>query len=75
VALALYYRGRVYSKNKNYANAIADYTEALRLDPNLVNDNRGWIFSWRADAYHALKRYAEEQQDLAAYARIQESTK
>jgi RNA polymerase sigma factor (sigma-70 family) len=75
VALALYYRGRVYSKNKDYANAIADNTEALRLNPDLVNDNNGWIFSWRADAYHALKRYAEEQQDLAAYTRIQRSAK
>ena len=46
-ALAYHYRGRVYQQQKHdNAQAVADYTEALRLDPaiEMVRYRRGCAF-------------------------------
>ena len=59
-ALAYHYRGRAQQwYKKDYAKAVADYTEALRLDPSIrmVRYRRG-------RAYHAIKKYAEAERDF-----------
>ena len=47
-------RGRVYSKNKNYAKAVADYTEAFKLGATLAAS----MHEDRARAYCALGKRA-----------------
>ena len=57
-----HYRGRVYHWYKHdYANAVADYTMALQLNPKIemVNYRRG-------DAYHALGIYGKAEEDYVA---------
>lgn len=60
-AHAYHYRGRVYQwYKKDNANAVADYTIALRLDPKIEK-----VRYRRAVAYHALKDYANANADFA----------
>ena len=61
-AHAYHYRGRVYQWYKHEdAKAIADYTESLRLDPDVAK-----VLYRRGQAYHSLKQYAEADKDFAA---------
>ena len=61
-AHAYHYRGRVYQWYKNdNAKAAADFTEALRLDPDIR-----MVRYRRARAYHDLKDYAKANADFAA---------
>lgn len=56
-----HYRGRVYQWYKNdYAHAVADYTEALRLDPQIE-----MVHYRRGQTFHALKEFANAQDDFA----------
>src|SRR4029079_5379869 len=48
---------------RDYARALADYTEALRLDPQ-ADDNM--VQYRRGQAYSALKEYGKAQEDFAA---------
>ena len=50
--------GRKYSTELNYAEAIAAFTEAIRLDPNDIE-----AYFERAQAYAALKKYDEANAD------------
>lgn len=59
-ANAYHYRGRVYQwRKKDFGKAIADYTEALRLNPaiEMVHYRRG-------QAYHSVKEYAKAHADF-----------
>jgi tetratricopeptide (TPR) repeat protein len=55
-----HYRGRAYQwyKQEN-AKAVADYTEALRLDPQIE-----MLHYRRGQAYNALKEYAKAKADF-----------
>jgi tetratricopeptide (TPR) repeat protein len=61
LAATRHYRGRAYQwYKKDYAKAVADYTESLRLDPQLeemVNYRRG-------ESYQSLKEYAKARDDF-----------
>lgn len=59
-AHAHHYRGRVYQWfKKDDANAIADYTEALRLDPAIE-----MVLYRRGQAYHRIKEYSKAHTDF-----------
>ncbi len=59
---AYHYRGRVYQwYKKDNAKADADFTAALRLDPEIK-----MVRYRRARAYHDLKEYAKANADFAA---------
>jgi tetratricopeptide (TPR) repeat protein len=48
IALTIYDdRGRAWSEKKQYDKAIADYNEAIRLDPKCVTayNNRAWLWA------------------------------
>lgn len=61
-ALAFHYRGKIYHwHKKNYAKAVADYTDALRLDPYIR-----MVLYRRGRANHALKKYEEAERDFTA---------
>jgi tetratricopeptide (TPR) repeat protein len=72
MALDYHYRGRVYQWNrKDYAKAVADYTEALRLDPDIAKAEAGGrIVLRRGQAYQALKQDAKAQADYERYQEI-----
>jgi RNA polymerase sigma factor (sigma-70 family) len=71
VALAYLYRGRVYqSYKKDFAKAVADYNDALRLNADMAKQDEGRIILRRGQAYHALKDYANAQDDFIQYATI-----
>ena len=53
--------GRKYLSETNYAEAIAAFTEAIRLNPNDIEAYIG-----RAQAYAALKKYDEATADYTA---------
>lgn len=53
--------GRKYFTELNYAEAIAAFTEAIRLDPNDIE-----AYFERAQAYAALKKYNEANADYTA---------
>lgn len=53
--------GRKYFTELNYAEAIAAFTEAIRLDPNDIE-----AYFERAQAYTALKKYDEANADYTA---------
>ena len=61
LALDYHYRGRAYQwYKKDYAMAIADYDEALRLDPkiDMVHQHRG-------ECYQVLKQFDKAKEDFA----------
>ncbi len=59
---AYHYRGRLYQwHKKDHAKAVADFTSALRLDPEIQ-----MVRYRRAVAYHDLKDYAKAHADFAA---------
>lgn len=72
---ALYYSGRGddHLKSGNYDQAIAEYTEAIRLDPTLstIYYNRGLAYSYQGDYDHAISDYSQvitlNPDDEAAY--------
>jgi tetratricopeptide (TPR) repeat protein len=60
---AFAYRGRAYDWYKGeYAKAVADYTQALKLNPDLDKDQN--IYCWRGRANHMLKEYAKAEADF-----------
>lgn len=60
LANAYHYRGLAYHQRKgDYARAIADYTEALRLMPHIQ-----MVRFRRAQAYHELKDYEQAANDF-----------
>jgi tetratricopeptide (TPR) repeat protein len=62
LALAYHYRGRAYQWYKHdNAKAVADFSEALRLKPDIDE----MVYYRRGDAYHALKDYANAEKDYA----------
>ncbi len=62
LARAHHYRGRAYQwYKKDYAKAAADYTDALRLDPEIQE----MVHYRRGETYHALKEYSKAQDDFA----------
>ncbi|MBC7854902.1 MAG: tetratricopeptide repeat protein, partial [Pirellulaceae bacterium] len=61
LAMTYHYRGRAYQWHKHdYAKAVADFTEALRLDPKIE-----MVHYRRGNAYHELKEYAKAEEDYA----------
>src|SRR5438552_2260040 len=57
VARTYHYRGRAYQWYKHdHAKAVADFTEALRLDPRIE-----MVHYRRGKAYNALKGYAKAE--------------
>jgi tetratricopeptide (TPR) repeat protein len=51
-AIAFYNRGGIYKERKDYDRAIADYSEAIKLDPQYVNAflNRGVAYDAKGDS-------------------------
>jgi tetratricopeptide (TPR) repeat protein len=52
LARSLYNRGTAYYKKRDYDRAVADYTEAIRLDPNTGIDyhaNRAIAYEYKGD--------------------------
>jgi tetratricopeptide (TPR) repeat protein len=61
LALEYYYRGRAYQwYKKDYAKAVADYNQALRLDPNTEG-----VHLHRGQCYEALGQRDKAQEDFA----------
>ena len=61
LALAYHYRGRAYQWYKrDYAKAVADYNQALRLDPNIEG-----VHMHRGQCYEALGQPDKAQGDFA----------
>jgi tetratricopeptide (TPR) repeat protein len=58
-------RGFGYDYQKQYEMAIADYTEALRLNPN-----DAWVYYGRGLAHNALSHYQEAIDDLTEALRL-----
>jgi tetratricopeptide (TPR) repeat protein len=50
-AIAFHNRGGIYKERKDYDRAIADYSEAIKLDPQFVNGllNRGTAYDSKGD--------------------------
>lgn len=62
LALTYQYRGRAYQWYKSdHPKAIADFTEALRLDPKME-----MVYYRRGQAYSASKQYAKAADDFEA---------
>jgi tetratricopeptide (TPR) repeat protein len=59
--LAYNNRGIAWSHKKDYDRAIADFNEAIRLDPNdaTAYNNRGWAWSNKKDYDRAIADYSE----------------
>jgi tetratricopeptide (TPR) repeat protein len=53
-------RGWAYHSKRDYEKAIADYTEAIRLDPNNAS-----VYRMRAEAYRAKGESGKAKADLA----------
>ncbi|MFM7389136.1 MAG: tetratricopeptide repeat protein [Vampirovibrionales bacterium] len=53
-----FFRGELYEKLGQYAEAIDDYTKALELDPST-----DWAWEQRGDSQRKLERYAEAIDD------------
>jgi tetratricopeptide (TPR) repeat protein len=55
-AVAYYDRGNAYKNLKDYDRALADYSDALKLDPRYAHAylNRGFVYVAKNDADHAL---------------------
>jgi RNA polymerase sigma factor (sigma-70 family) len=61
IAKAYFWRGDIYQSNKrDYAKAIADYTAALQLDPNIGDAHR-----LRGVCYELIGETEKAQQDFA----------
>ena len=58
---ALYNRGNAYAANGNFERAIADYDQAIRLNPTMAVafDNRGVAYSKKNQFEHAIADYDE----------------
>ena len=50
--------GRKYLSELNYTEAVASFTEAIKLDPDNIQADMG-----RAEAYVALKQYDDAKAD------------
>jgi tetratricopeptide (TPR) repeat protein len=61
LAIVFYGRGYEYQGQGNSARAIADYSEAIRLDPNKIGafHNRGIIYEDQKDYTRAIADYSE----------------
>jgi len=59
VAVSFNNRGNAYQNKRNYDQAIADYNEALRIEPDsaLVHNNRGAAYQHKGDYERALQDY------------------
>lgn len=57
---AYYNRGLAYRNKKDFDRAIADYTEAIKLDPSnvMAYNNRGVAFHNKRDFDHAIADYS-----------------
>jgi tetratricopeptide (TPR) repeat protein len=61
IAKAYFWRGDIFQSNKrDYAKAIADYTAALQLNPNISGAHR-----LRGECYEMLGETEKSQQDFA----------
>ena len=65
LAIVFYGRGFEYQNQKDFTRAIADYSEAIRLDPN-----RDGAFYNRAGIYYSQKDYARAIADYTEAIRI-----
>lgn len=63
-------RGDAHFKNKNHDQAIADYTDAIRIDPNNVA-----AFIGRVNAYTARGREGDKSQALVDQRRVNQLSK
>ena len=57
---SFYVRGRIHADRSDWRLAIADYSEAIRLDPQF-----GWAYARRAAAYEAIDAADEAAADRA----------
>ena len=59
LAVAFYNRGNAYNKNGRYDRAIADYDQAIRLDPNQAHAfrNRGAVYAAKGQYDRAIQDY------------------
>ena len=57
-AVAYYYRGFAYMRQKEYAKAVADLTRSIQLDPSYY-----WSYKQRAKAYRNLGKFKLAQAD------------
>ena len=59
-------RAEVYSDRQEYDNAIRNYSEAIRLDPNYQN-----AYQWRGEAYYHKKDYDKAISDYTEAIRLE----
>jgi len=61
LAFAYFNRGNAYFENKEHGRAIADFSEAIRLDPGFARtyNNRGFTYSVKGDYDNAIADYGE----------------
>ena len=55
-AVAYYDRGNAYKTRQQYDSALADYSEALKLDPRYAHAylNRAWVYAAKNDAKNSI---------------------
>ena len=58
-------RGKAYAKRGNFAEAIADFDEAIRLNPS-----NGELYRERGDAYRARRELVAAGEDFTAAIRL-----
>ena len=58
--MAYYCRGLIYHKKGDYDKAVADYTEAIRLDPRDADAyyNRGVVYKYKGETAEAEADFA-----------------
>ena len=63
-SVAYYDRGNAHKNRKDYDHALADYTEAINLDPQNAHAylNRGWVYAVKNDTVHSI---ADSTQSIA----------
>jgi tetratricopeptide (TPR) repeat protein len=61
MAYAFYDRGIAFQAKRDYDRAIADYTDAIRLEPNFAHAfyNRGTAYQVKRDYDHAIADYTD----------------